>query len=505
MKTFLQAMLLAAAVAGCSQATPVITIDSGKIAGQEEGGMMRFLDIPYAAPPIGDLRWRAPQAVKPWEGVRQAIEFGPACRQTADWVKDPQSEDCLSLNVYAPAKSAAKPYPVMVWIHGGGLTSGHGSEWGPIGANSVLQKGVILVSINYRLGIFGFFAHPELSAEAADHTSGNQGFRDQIAALQWVKRNIAKFGGDPNNVTITGCSAGGSSVATLTISPQAKGLFQRGISESGVASPVPPLAEAEKFDADAAAKSYGAGHIAELRKMPAEDLLKKNWMTFPIRDGVVLPQQPNESFAAGHQNHVPVLLGWNADEGVDLASDVLGSKDFTVAVYPSLLQKLFGPQIPPPILAQYPGKTDAEALASARRLVTDMIGLQHFGWAVMQQKTKTEPVYLYHFVHSPAEPPKDKPCNYGCKAGHGAEIRFAYNQLFEEQRDWTEDDKALASQMLGYWTNFAKTGNPNGEGLPKWPMFDGTPESVKRLGSDSEIKARGAFPDFRLYLPMLPQ
>jgi para-nitrobenzyl esterase len=508
MRTFLRAIVLAAAFATgatAQTATPLVTIDSGKLKGVEENGMVRFLGIPYAAPPVGDLRWRAPQSVKPWEGVRPATDFGPACRQTADWVKDPQSEDCLSLNVYAPAKNAAKPYPVLVWIHGGGLNSGHGSEWGPMGANNVLQKGVILVSINYRLGIFGFFAHPELSAEAPDHASGNQGFRDQIAALLWVKRNIAAFGGDPNNVTIAGCSAGGSSVATLTISPMAKNLFQRGISESGVASFVPPMAEAEKFDADAAAKAFGAQHIADLRKISANDLLKKDWVTFPIKDGVVLPEQPRDSFAAGHQNKVPVLLGWNADEGVDLTSAFFGTNDVNAANYESLLRKGLAPDVVPVILANYPGKTDTQAKASIQRLVTDMIGLQHFGWAVMQQKTKTEPVFLYHYVHSPAEAPKDNPCTYGCKAGHSAEIRFAYNKLFEEQRNWTDDDKTLASQMLSYWTNFAKTGDPNGEALPKWPAFDGTPESVKRLGSESEIKAREQFTDFRPYLSMIQQ
>ena len=398
MKTFLHAIVLAAGFAVCAAAeTPVVTIDSGKIAGQEAAGMTRFLGIPYAAPPIGDLRWRAPQAVKPWEGVRDANAFGPVCRQTADWVKAAQSEDCLTLNVWAPTTKANKPYPVMVWIHGGGLVSGYGSEWGPEGGKSIVQKGMILVSINYRLGVFGFFAHPALSAEAADHASGNQGFRDQIAALQWIQRNIAKFGGDPNNVTIGGCSAGGSSVAALTISPLAKGLFQRGISESGVVGPIPTLAAAQQRGVDLG-QTLKAPQLSALRNISAEELLKQPWIGMPNLDGATFPELASQSFASGHQNHVPVLLGWNADEGIDLASDVLGSKEITAAIYPRLLQKLFGPQIPPVILAQYPGKTDAEALASAQRLVTDMIGLEHFGWAVMQEKTKTEPVYLYQHV-----------------------------------------------------------------------------------------------------------
>jgi para-nitrobenzyl esterase len=483
---------------------PTVRIDSGKLAGVEKDGVKSFLGIPYAAPPIGDLRWRAPQPVQAWQGTRAATAFGPVCRQTADWVKMPQSEDCLTLNVWAPARKAAKPYPVLVWIHGGGLTSGHGSEWGSDGGRSIVQKGVIFVSINYRLGLFGFFSHPELAAEAPDHAGGNQGFRDQIAALQWVKRNIAAFGGDPRNVTIAGESAGGSSVAALTISPLASGLFQRAIAESGVIGGLPPKAMAEKPATDLA-ESLKAPHLADLRKLGADELLKQKWAPTPDLDGAVFTEQPQQSFASGHQNKVPLLLGWNADEGVDLAPDTFGTKDIKAANYESLLHRIFGPQIPPFVLALYPGTTDAQALASAQRLVTDMIGLSHFGWATMQQKTKTQPVYLYHYVHSPAEPTAASPCNYGCKAGHTAEIRFAYGQLSREPRAWTKDDLTLQDQMLDYWTNFAKTGDPNGGALPKWPVFDGTPATVQRLGSAAEISERGNFPDFRPYLSMVGQ
>ncbi|HYC96136.1 MAG TPA: carboxylesterase family protein, partial [Sphingomicrobium sp.] len=464
--------------AGAKPAAPIVTIDSGKLAGNEADGMMSFLGIPYAAPPTDDLRWRAPQPVKAWRGTRQATQFGPVCRQTADWVKMPQSEDCLTLNVWAPARKAGKPYPVIVYIHGGALTSGHGSEWGPEGGKGIVRKDVILVSINYRLGLFGFFSHPELSAEAPDQAAGNQGFRDQIAALQWVKRNITAFGGDPDRVTIAGESAGGSSVTALTVSPLAKGLFHRGIAESGVVGGFAPKAVAEKA-ATALGEALKAPHLGDLRKLSADNLLKQNWQPMPTVDGVAFTEQPQQSFAAGHQNKVPMLLGWNADEGLDLAPDVFGTRDITAANYETHLQKVLGPQIPPVVLAQYPGKSDAEALASAQRLVTDMIGLHHFGWATRQQKTNTQPVYLYYYVHSPAEPPADRPCTYGCKAGHTAEIRFAYGQLWSDSRAWTKDDLALEEQMLGYWTNFAKTGDPNSEALPKWPVFDGTPGTVQ--------------------------
>jgi para-nitrobenzyl esterase len=504
-KTITMAALLAAlSVSAGAQAAapPTVTIHSGKLAGNEKDGMMSFLGIPYAAPPLGDLRWRAPQPAKAWQGTRQATEFGPVCRQIAEWVKMPQSEDCLTLNVWAPVRKAAKPYPVLVWIHGGALANGHGSEWGPEGGKSVVQKGVILVSMNYRLGVFGFFAHPELAAEASDHSSGNQGFRDQIAALQWVKRNIAAFGGDPDRVTIAGESAGGSSVTALTVSPLAKGLFQRAIAESGVFGPLPPKAIAEKLGTELG-EALKAPHLADLRKLSADDLLQKG-RPAPDLDGAVFTESPQQSFAAGHQNKVPILLGWNADEGVDLAPAAFGAT-ITAANYESQLAKIFGPQIPPVVLVQYPAKTDAQAVASAQRLVSDMIGLQHFGWATMQQKTNTQPVYLYFYVHTPAEPSAEQPCNYGCKAGHTAEIRFAYGHLWREARAWNQEDLALQDRMLGYWTNFAKTGSPNGQGLPEWPMFDGTPDKVQRLGTQAEIKERGMFLDFRPYLGMLPQ
>ena len=502
-KVLALAALLAAssAAAGAQPTAPTVRIDSGKLAGTAKDGMMTFLGIPYVTPPVGDLRWRAPQPLKPWQGTRQATAFGPVCPQIAAWVKGPRSEDCLTLNVWAPVGKAGRPYPVIVYIHGGALANGHSGEWGPEGGKSVVEKGVILVSINYRLGVLGFFAHPELAAESPDHAAGNQGFRDQIAALQWVRRNIAAFGGDPNRVTIAGESAGGSSVSALTVSPLAKGLFQRAIAESGVIGGMPPKDAAEK-SATEFAESLKAPHLDDLRKLSVDDLLPKG-RPMPDLDGVVFTEQPQQSFAAGHQNKVPVLLGWNADEGVDLAPDAFGTKDITAANYESLLHKVLGPQIPPFVLAAYPGTTDTQAKASAQQLVSDMIGLEHFGWAARQQKTNTQPVYLYFYVHTPAEPPADQPCTYGCKAGHTAEIRFAYGHLWRESRAWSKDDLALQDRMLTYWTNFAKTGDPNGESLPKWAVFDGTPTTVQRLGSATEIKERGSFTDFRPYLAML--
>ncbi|GAA0552934.1 para-nitrobenzyl esterase [Rhizomicrobium palustre] len=476
-----------------------ITIDSGTLAGSETDGVQRFFGIPYAAAPVGDLRWQAPQPVKPWQGIRQATEFGPVCRQIVNWIKEPQSEDCLTLNVWAPKKPGK--YPVMVWIHGGGFFGGSGSQWGKEGGNSVVKKDVILVTLNYRLGVFGFFAHPELSAEAADHASGNQGLRDQIAALKWVQKNIAAFGGDPARVTIAGQSAGGGSVSLLTLSPQAKGLFQRAIVESGAAGDMFALAEAEKRGSEFL-RQQKLEHIAEARKIDADTLIHQPWGPTVHLDNSVLPENPRASYIAGRWNHVPMLLGWNADEGFDLAAETLHTNSFSAANHAAVIGSVFGGSAPAIILQAYPGKTDADAQSSTYRFVTDIMGFTHYRWANWQAQTKSEPAYLYFFVHSPAEP--KTPCTYGCKAGHGAEIRFAFDQLFLEPRAWTADDRKVADQMLSYWTNFAKTGNPNSETTPTWKAFDGTPETVLRIGSDAEVKARGNFTDFRPYLQMMP-
>ena len=498
-------MIVAALTAACAAgavadtALPPVRVDAGLIAGTTRDGINRFFGIPFAAPPVGDLRWRAPQPVKPWDGVKDASAFGPVCRQTVDWIKAPQSEDCLSLNIWAPAKPGK--YPVMVWIHGGGFFGGTGSQDGPDAGNGLVAHDVILVTINYRLGVFGFFAHPELSAESPDHSSGNQAVLDQIAALKWVKANIAAFGGDPDRVTIVGESAGGSSVVLLTVSPAAKGLFHRAISESGGIGPLPPLNDAEKRGA-AVAGEQKAAHIADLRKADAGALMKRKWNPMPNIDASTLPLGAAASYAAGRANPVPIITGWNSDEGQDLAPEGLGGKPITAAKYQAAMTMMFGPQASA-IMQAYPGHSDAEAEASAYRLSTDMMGVSVYGWATLQVTAKTTPVYVYYFVHWPAEPAT--PCGYGCKAGHGAEIRFAFDRLALDPRVWTSDDKRIADQMARYWTNFAKTGNPNGDGLPQWPSFDGAPSSVTVIGTEPEIKARGSFPDFRPWLAYMPK
>ena len=483
-------------------ATPVLTVpvkvEGGWIVGEVRGDVKTYFGIPYAAPPVGELRWKAPQSVQPWKGVRQTTEFSMACKQNADWLKEPKSEDCLYLNIWAPANED-KPLAVMVWIHGGGYYGGSGTQWGPDGGLGIVRYNVILVTLNYRLGIFGFFAHPELSAESPNHASGNQAIFDQIAALNWVKRNIAAFGGDPDRVTIVGELAGASSVALLTVAPLAKGLFQRAIAESGAIGPLANLKSAEGWGSDFA-KAQGATHLADLRAMPADKLVKLQWSPQPNLDGYALPENPVEIFAAHRQNAVPLLLGWNADEGVDIAPEALGTKDFTAANYPALLKAAIGRDPPAELLKAYPGNSDAEVQSSIYRFTTDIImGQPMYMWAARQMNTSKQPAYLYYFVHSPAEP--KRPCGYGCKAGHGAEIRFAFDQLALEQRDWTAEDHELASRMVRHWTNFAKFGTPNGEGLPDWPAFDGRNETIERLGSEAEIKERGLVPDLKISTP----
>ena len=486
------AVLAAGALA--DTALPPVQVESGPLAGTTRDGVDRYFGIPYAAPPVGELRFRAPEPPVKWEGVRQAASFGSVCRQTVDWMKAPQSEDCLFLNIWAPAKPGK--YPVIVWIHGGGFFGGSGTQSGPDAGNGIVARDVILVTINYRLGVLGFFAHPELSAESPTKASGNQGILDQIAALKWISRNIAAFGGDPGRVTIVGASAGASSVALLSMSPAAKGLFQRGIAESGGAGNLPLQADAEKRGQDFA-NALSAPHIADLRKLDAETLLKAPWEIEPNIDGTTLPGNMAASYSGGWHNNVPIITGWDGDEGVDLAPEAMGGKPITLAKYQGFVKAAFGPQAPT-IFKVYPAASDAEAEPAAYRLMTDMMGFSAFFWGTQQVNAKAAPAYVYFFVHRPAEPAT--PCTYSCKAGHGSEVKYAFHQLALDPRVWNADDRAIENEMTGYWTNFAKTGDPNGEGPPKWPLFDGTPASVNVVGMDAEIKERGAFPDFRPYL-----
>lgn len=499
----LVALHLGGPTAGAAHAalrTAPVKVSGGEIAGTRAGALRTYLGVPFAAPPVGELRWRAPQPVVPWQGVRQANAYAAACAQTAVWVTNPKSEDCLYLNIWAPEKAAR--LPVIVWIHGGGFYGGTAAQAGFDGGN-LARHGAIVVTLNYRLGIFGFFAHPELSAEAPDGASGNQGLRDQIAALRWVKDNIAAFGGDPGRVTIVGESAGGTSVGAMVASPLAKDLFQRAIAESGYAA-VPLYAgdttQVERVSAEARglafARGLGAQHLAQLRAMSVEALQKPAWSPRAIVEGQVLREDLTTTYRHHRQNDVPLLVGWNAEEGKDLAPEILGTGDFTAARHRELVAKLLGYAPSDALMARYPGATDAQAKASIHQLTNDWWGWGIAYWANLQAKYGRSKSYAYFFAHQPAEP--SAPCGYGCGAGHGAEIRYVFDNLGQDGRAWTRADRQLATRLARTWVNFASTGSPEGKGLPAWPAYDGSNASVLRIGGEAELKAH-PLPDFHVF------
>lgn len=500
--TLIAASLLAlsAGPGHAAQLTSPVKVTGGAIAGVRAGGLKTYLGIPFAAPPVGNLRWRAPQAVVPWKGVMEARSFSAACAQTAAWITEAKSEDCLYLNVWAPEK--ARNLPVIVWIHGGGYYGGTASQSSFHGGN-LAKRGAIVVTVNYRLGIFGFFSHPELSAESPDKASGNQGIEDNIAALRWVKNNIAAFGGDPKRVTIMGESAGGESVTVLVASPLAKGLFQRAIAQSGnFAMPI-NSSEDRLFDRGAAealgqafAKTAGGSTLAELRAMPVEALQKPAWAPHPIVDGHVLREDLTTTYRNRRHNDVPLLVGWNAEEGKDLAPEILGTSDFSSARHRELVTKLLGYAPSDAMLAAYPGATNAEAKASINQLTNDWWGWRMWYWAELQAKYGQPKPYVYFFAHRPAEP--TTPCGYGCGAGHGAEIQYVFDNLDPASRPWTAADRQLAARLATTWVTFARTGNPAGKGLPAWPAFDGSKASVLRIGDEVQLKAH-KLPDFSLF------
>lgn len=441
-----------------------------------------YKGIPYAAPPVGDLRWQPPQAPASWQGVRQAAEFGHPCMQlpypeTSIYYSKlpPVSEDCLYLNIWTAAKSDHDHLPVMVWIHGGGFTRGAGSTPTYNGENFA-AKGVVLVTINYRLGVFGFLALPELTAESTHHSSGEYGMLDQIAALEWVKKNISKFGGDPKRVTVFGESAGSLAVNFLMASPLAKGLFHRAIAESGAAfAPMRSLVEAEKagvtFSASLGAKQDS---LKTLRAKPAEEILKAGAEqgTRPPVDGWFLPQDVYTIFAQSKQNDVPLMVGSNADEGTTLAPQGANTK---AAEFLEQAHQRYGNQADQ-FLKLYPASSDQEAVASFYASFRNNMAWGMHTWARMQTKTGHHPAYRYYFTRRPPGPQSER-----LRAYHAAEIAYVF-QNFLGQRPWEDTDHKLGETMAGYWVNFATTGNPNGKGLPEWPAYSREKEQVMELG-----------------------
>lgn len=474
----------------------IVKTNSGQISGSlsDDKSVHIFKGIPFAAPPIGDLRWKAPQPVKPWQSIKQATAFAPSPVQgkpnefgvyTREFlIKDePLSEDCLYLNVWTGAKSATEKRPVIVWIYGGGYVSG-GTNVPIYDGEALAKKGVILVSIAYRVGIFGFFAHPELTLESPNHTSGNYGLMDQAAALTWVQKNIVVFGGDPKNVTIAGQSAGAFSVNYLVASPLTKGLFAKAIAESG-ASIIPTsnntisLTQAEQQGVKAA-ELLQAKSLTELRKLPADVLLKQNNFR-PIIDGYFLPQSVADIFAANKENQVPLLSGWNED-------DAFVGKLQNAADYIAEAKRKYGDKANE-FLTLYPANNDTEAEKSQIRVSRDItFGGASYRWANVQSAKKKSKVYVYRFARRvPASPAFVK---YG--AFHTAEVGYVFNNLKFLKRQFEPVDQELANSISSYWVNFAKAGNPNQDGLPYWPEYEPTTNQIMLL---NEKPAATRLPD----------
>jgi para-nitrobenzyl esterase len=430
-----------------------------------------FRGLPFAAPPTGNLRWRAPQPPAHWDGVRKAGEFGPVCMQPAFRGAPPprMSEGCLYLNVWTAAKSASDRRPVMVWIHPGGYTTGSGSSPNYDG-DALARKGVVLVTINYRLGVFGFFAYPELTAESDRRAAANFAFMDQVAALEWVQQNIAAFGGDPRRVTVFGDSAGSASISNLMGSPRAKGLFQRAIGESGAwlglsVGPVETLAQAEQAGTKLASE-LGAHSLAELRAKPAEEVLKAGRGTGPVIDGSFLPEDVGATFAEGKQNDVPLLVGSNQDEGTFFLRPTTAEKFIERA------RKRFGDQADA-FLKLYPAATDEQANASQLAAFRDELGFVMRLWASAQTRTGKSKAYVYYFTHQPPAPQGASPRGaFGTGATHGAEAAYVFGNL-APPRTWTDLDHEVSDALSSYWANFAAHGDPSGKGLTKWVAFDG--------------------------------
>ena len=483
-KTFLLTLLiLFSAVA--TQAADTVQTENGTVEGRgvQPSGVRIFRGIPFAQPPTGDLRWREPQPVKNWQGVRQAVDFGPRCMQARifdDMVfrSNGVSEDCLYLNVWTPAKSTRERLPVLVYFYGGGFVSGDGSEPRYDG-ESMAAKGIVVLTVNYRLGVFGFMSHPELTKESSHNASGNYGFLDQNAALQWVQRNIANFGGDPKRVTIAGESAGSISVSAHMVSPLSKNFIAGAIGESGAitgALSAVPRAKGEEQGSKFAA-GLGAQTIAALRAIPSQQILdeasKGGWASvgrFPLTiDGYFLTDEPATTYANGKQAHVPLLAGWNSEE-VGWGA-LLGSAQPTVENYRNAVGKMYSTRTDE-VLKLYPAKTNEEVMQAAADLASDrFISYSTWKWADLHAKTGGAVVYRYLYARPrPAMKGKNTPPARG--AAHSAEIEYALGNLgSNDVYAWTPDDYKVSTVMQSYFANFIKKGNPNGAGLPEWPAI----------------------------------
>jgi para-nitrobenzyl esterase len=481
-------------------ANDIVHLDSGRVSSAlpSRDGIRAFTGIPFAAPPVGHLRWRAPQPPAHWKGVRRADTFGPECMQSNGFGHGPfspktlqkVSENCLYLNVWTPASSGHQRLPVMVWIYGGGF-SGGSSSMQYYDGDALARRGVVVVSFNYRLNVFGFFAYAQQKSTAGDTASGNYGLLDMIAGLKWVQKNIAAFGGDPNRVTIFGESAGSIAVSYLMASPLAKGLFQRVIGESGssVAGPFVPhtLAQAQQSGL-AFAQFAGARSLAQLRALPADRLYKlsvefvrkkKGLGPFsPDIDGSFLPTAPYHIFAEGKQNDVPLIAGSNAEDG-SLFIHLIGPEAFI-----DQARQRFGSEASA-YLKLYPANSVQQAHRSEIESSTDeLFAFPMRNWVRLQARTGNSRAYLYVLSHVAPMPDSSR---YG--AFHGSDIYYVFDSMsYHPNWAWTAADHSLSRAIMSYWVNFAKTGDPNGNGLPHWPAYNRQSQEAIYLGNKIEPK-----------------
>ena len=473
-----------------SDEKPIANTNAGKVAGFKEGNINVFKGIPFAAPPVGELRWKAPQPIKPWSGVKECIQFAASPMQfdpvpfmcwSEEFLipKKPIDEDCLYLNVWA--KNTATKKPVLVYIYGGGFVSG-GAGCAIYDGKEMAEKDVVFVSINYRVGVFGFLAHPELTKESGYGASGNYALLDMIASLKWVKENIAAFGGDPNQITIAGQSAGAFAVNHLCASPLAKGLFKGAIAQSGgsvltsALRPTTSLQQAENMGLDFA-KKLNARSIEDLRKLSAQNIFNaKQGLTYPIEDGYVLPSSIADIYANGKQNDVALILGWNLDDKVT-------GPPVSAEAYKQQLQKQFGTNADK-VLQYYPATNDVIAAASQDNLSRDgFFGVQGYAWANAQLLKGKSNVFVYNFNRK--LPSYSAASNFG--AFHTGEVPYVFNNLKTVNRPWEDIDIQLADQLSSYWVNFVKSGNPNGGNLTHWPAY--TTEKDQVLIIDQQTTA----------------
>ena len=497
MRLFVKAAALIALLVVARPAAAQITtakVTGGEVAGTVTNGLSIFKGIPFAAPPVGPLRWKSPQPATPWTGVRQATNFGPGCMQDPGMAKvmgdtGRLSEDCLYLNVWTPAKSADEKRPVLVWIYGGGFTGGMTSIPLYDGAN-LAKRGVVFVSIAYRVGAFGFLAHPALSAESG-HGSGNFGMLDMINGLKWVQANVGKFGGDPARVTLLGHSAGAFAVSMLAASPLAKGLFEGIIAESGASftpprtgdeggSNQPSLRLAESNGASFLAQ-IGAGDIAAARALPASTIMDAALKLGPVAvrfwppvDGYVVPDDQYALWQAGRFSDVPILIGSNSDEGAAF----MGNRKPTPAGFEAEVRKDYGRKADT-ILGAYLHDDDADAFRATKQLARDTsFGWPAYTWARLQSANGKAKVFLYYFDRPTAVAPDG--------TAHGIEVGYVFGN-FRPRPNFTPgpDDFALSDRMQRYWINFVTKGDPNGPGLPHWPEFRADAPVAMRLGDEA--------------------